>query len=370
MNSFGKGISGNKTQLETLQKIYNSNKVPHAILFSGLQGCGKFAVAMEFALLANQKSILKNPSVQAKLTRLEEPFVKFIFQLPRGKGELSDDLPFAKLSNEQIENIREELNKKIANPYYQMQIEKANNIKVTSIREIRKFLANNYDDIETRFVIINDAHLMNAESQNALLKNLEEPPPGNIFILITHHKNYLLPTIKSRCWQIDFSPLSEKDVSDILVNRFEIDKQIADKVSHFSDGSVTQAINLIENDFEYMIDSAITILRYSLGRRYNTALNKLNEILENNGKVTFRFILLMILKWLNDVIRNKIANNNYYFSNHSETLIKFNKNFPKADLQQISINIEKYISSMDNNVHLNVISANVIFELATIAIRK
>lgn len=63
-----------------------------------------------------------------------------------------------------------------------------------------------------RFVIIEDAHALNAAAANALLKTLEEPPHHTKFFLITHNRNTLLPTILSRCQTVNFSPLSAQQI--------------------------------------------------------------------------------------------------------------------------------------------------------------
>jgi len=67
--------------------------------------------------------------------------------------------------------------------------------------------------------LIFDAHYLSigdGASANALLKILEEPPGKTTFILVTDHKSILLPTIQSRCQQIDFPPLSDEKLNPIL----------------------------------------------------------------------------------------------------------------------------------------------------------
>jgi DNA polymerase-3 subunit delta' len=55
--------------------------------------------------------------------------------------------------------------------------------------------------------IIDEAELLDDSGQNAMLKTLEEPPPGTVIILVTQHEERLLPTIRSRCQRIAFGPL-------------------------------------------------------------------------------------------------------------------------------------------------------------------
>lgn len=77
---------------------------------------------------------------------------------------------------------------------------------VENIRSIKKFLSQKPYSHQSKIVYIPDADLLNIESQNTLLKSLEEPGPENYFILTTGHLGSILPTIISRCQLIRISP--------------------------------------------------------------------------------------------------------------------------------------------------------------------
>lgn len=81
---------------------------------------------------------------------------------------------------------------------------KKTQISVAQIRELTDFLSlSSHQNSGVRVVLINPAELLNQASANALLKILEEPAPGVIFILIAHQLQRLLPTIISRCQKIN-----------------------------------------------------------------------------------------------------------------------------------------------------------------------
>tara|TARA_Y100001978_G_scaffold186618_1_gene186515 strand:+ start:427 stop:1377 length:951 start_codon:yes stop_codon:yes gene_type:complete len=84
-------------------------------------------------------------------------------------------------------------------------------IRINQIRSINTFLSRVSIEANKKFVVINDAHLLNESSSNSLLKTLEEPSNG-IFILITTKINLILDTIISRCQKIKFSSSSFKDL--------------------------------------------------------------------------------------------------------------------------------------------------------------
>ena len=362
-------IIGQNRAVDTLKSFYNSGRIPHAFLFSGIEGVGKHSTAIWFAKMLNSGEA-RSTKVIAGIEKLAEPFVKFIIPLPRGKSETPDDHPTAKLSGDEIENLQLQIQMKARNPYYKISLDRANNIKISSIRNIRKFLSLNYEDVKYRFIIISDAHLMSVESQNALLKSLEEPPEGIIFFVITSNKDKLLQTIQSRCWHVDFAPLQSKDVVAIVKQYYNYsDEQMIMRAAHFSDGSVLKTVNLIENGIDELLKTAITILRYSLGRRYNTAINTLQKVSADYSIDIYKIVIILILKWFDDILKEKLDTGEYYFEEYVDTLQKFNENFPKADIQKTVNSIERLISSVDVNIHLNVITANIIFEISYLSLR-
>jgi len=356
---------------EILTRIIESKRIPHAFIFYGQEGVGKFFTAIQFAKLINSNyDYHSNETIWKRISALQEPYIKLILPLPRGKGETGDDSATEKLSNEVIELIREEIQKKSLNPYYKINIENANLIKISSIRDIRKFVNINIDEMEYRFIIISDAHLMNEQAQNALLKNLEEPPEGIIFILLTSDKNKLLPTIQSRCWQIQFGPLSELAIKEILESYFSIKREIVEKVIPFVEGSPLNAIDLIQNDFENGLQRTVSFLRYSLAKRYNSAYRELIAFKENNEDYSIKILIMLIKIWLNDVIKNKYTiNNEYYFNDYRETFIKFNAKFQKISISNIYQTLESLDNYVNRNLNLNVLYLNLIFEVASLSIR-
>lgn len=358
-------VKGQTSALNILFNIYSSKRIPNAILLTGIEGVGKFYSAIQFLKLLNGNS----DTINNKISILSEPFIKLIFPLPRGKSESNFDMPLDKLTQDEIETINEQLKEKSLNPYHQISLKNANNIKINSIREINKVLSLNYDEIQFRGIILLDAHKMSIEAQNAFLKNLEEPPNGVIFILISSHPDKLLTTIKSRCWTINFSPLPETEIKKILKYQYKYSEENISEVLPFVNGSVTNAVFLLENNFEKYIQKAITILRYSLAGKLFTATKEFSSLLENNTGNDLSTIIDLIITWFNDTLRSKYEINNIKFYNYKDTLEKFNNRFRKSDINEIIAKLVLLRDAADRNVNLNLIMMNVIFELASIGMK-
>ena len=366
--NYWSGIYGQTSVINILNRLLDNFSIPHAFLFTGLPGVGKEFTAIRFAqtLNSNNETTADSERISNLISNFTEPYVKYILPLPRGKNETDTSGPFEKLSAEENETYWEELGKKIKNPYYKIQMQRASNIKISSIRDINKFLSMNYSDIKYRIILISDAHLMNEEAQNALLKNLEEPPEGIIFILCTPYPDLLRETIRSRCWKVPFQPLMVEDITKILTEYFAVDNKLAKEVSTFSGGSVTAALKLIDQDFELLRDRTIYILRYSFGRKYHSAVSEFTNILSDNSAETLRLLIQMMITWLNDVQKFRFNIGDYYFNKHIETLQKFNKRFPDIDIQKTIFNLDRMASSVQSNINQNLIILNIIFELSAL----
>lgn len=367
MNNKWKGIYGQQSVLAILDKLILSNNIPHALLFTGIDGVGKEYTAIKFAIAANTIGLINKEYLDQFISNYSEPYIKYIYPLPRGKNETDESTPYEKLSLDDLDLIKEELQKKKENPYYKLSIPKASKIKVNSIRDIKKFLSLNYSDIRYRVVLISDAHLMNDEAQNALLKNLEEPPEGVIFILITPYPGLLRETIRSRCWDMNFSPLNNYELKDVLVTHYKVDSSLAETVTPFSNGSVSNALNLLETDFNFLLEKVISILRYSFAKKYHSAMDEISYFLKEDSANRMRILIQMIIIWLNDIQRQRIGNINYFFAKYTETLEKFNLRFPLINLNDTVVRIDYFGSIIQKNINLNLIAINIIYELSALA---
>ncbi|HEU5360880.1 MAG TPA: DNA polymerase III subunit delta' [Candidatus Deferrimicrobiaceae bacterium] len=90
------------------------------------------------------------------------------------------------------------------------------NILIDDIRRLQEELSLKAFSDRPRAVVVAPADRMTVQAANALLKTLEEPPPGTHLLLVAHRISRLPPTIVSRCQKVSFSPLPSKEVEEIL----------------------------------------------------------------------------------------------------------------------------------------------------------
>lgn len=215
-------IIGQSFAKKYLSNSIKKDKINHAYLFEGIDGVGKSTFAKEFA-----KYLLKTEHI--------ENSPDYINIEPQG----------ASIKIAQIRNLQTDV---IIKPHGDYKI-----------------------------YVINNAEKMTMESQNALLKTLEEPPIYVIIILITNNKNSLLDTIKSRCDIVKFLPIPLVELKTYLEDR-GIDEKKASMLSTFSRGSISKALELSES-------SDFMIMREDIQNNIQTMLEKnVVEVLELPNK--------------------------------------------------------------------------------------
>jgi DNA polymerase-3 subunit delta' len=122
--------------------------------------------------------------------------------------------------------------------------ELARNISVDQIRGLQRLFSTTPSLSGRRIVVIDSADDLERGAANALLKNLEEPPPGTLFLLVTHAPSRLLPTIRSRCRILRFPALGEDRMRAILKAQLDddVDEQEIASLLKAGEGSPGRAL--------------------------------------------------------------------------------------------------------------------------------
>src|SRR5688500_10204765 len=77
---------------------------------------------------------------------------------------------------------------------------------------------------------------------NKLLKQIEEPPPNTLFILVAENESAILPTILSRCQLVKVPPLKTKEIEEALINRNKTQADTARQIASVSEGNYREAL--------------------------------------------------------------------------------------------------------------------------------
>ena len=157
-----------------------------------------------------------------------------------------------------------------------------------------------------RVIIVDAADDLNANSANALLKTLEEPPARAVFFLVAHQPQKLLPTIRSRCRKLAFSPLAPAVLGDLVpqISGSAIDDAAIARAA----GSVRRALRLGNPGFRAFLGVIDDILG-SLPKRRHAEIDKIAELTRTGpeGEQALADFLEITEIWLHDAIRAQAA---------------------------------------------------------------
>lgn len=157
-------------------------------------------------------------------------------------------------------------------------------LAVDEIRRIGHFLSLTAPDGAYRVVIVDPADDLRASAANALLKNLEEPPPATVFILICHGLGRLMPTIRSRCQVIRFDALSDSELGAVLDSVGGVPANIdRAELLRRAQGSARQAIVLHQHGGLEIVSTLADVLRNPADIRTQ---HKLAEAISGREKAT------------------------------------------------------------------------------------
>lgn len=179
-------IIGHEMQRAEVMNAAAGPRMHHGWILSGPKGIGKASLARQIAL-----SLLAGE-----------------------RGEIGPDHPTAHLVAAQSHPDYAELVRLEKDTG-----EKARNITVDQVRGLHRLLETAPSLSERRVILIDSADDLERGGANALLKNLEEPPKSTIFLLISHSPSRLLPTIRSRCRMLRFSPLADDAMRRVIALR-------------------------------------------------------------------------------------------------------------------------------------------------------
>ncbi|MBN2406808.1 MAG: AAA family ATPase [Elusimicrobia bacterium] len=203
-------IEGHRKNIGLIKKMLSESRLPHALLFSGIEGIGKRLTATALAAAVNcekrsEEGACGECESCRKLRAGTHPSVKFIGS---PKNESGIEAVFGAGSVINISNIvsADEDNKK----------RKTAKINIYQVREIIRDASLRAYGRSSKVYIIDDISEASTEALNCLLKVLEEPPAGTFFILVTSRIQALLSTITSRCQRLEFNPLGEEELKRVL----------------------------------------------------------------------------------------------------------------------------------------------------------
>jgi DNA polymerase-3 subunit delta' len=270
-------VRGHEAQLRAFELAVQRNRVAHAYLFVGPAGVGKRLFAGELA-----KALLCED--------------------PPGQLDACDHCPGCL----QVEAGTHPDFVATGRPEEKLEL------PIEVIRELCRSFALKAARGRGKVAILDDANDLNEEAANCFLKTLEEPPPRSVLILIGSSRERQLPTILSRCQVVQFAPLPEAVVADVLRGQELPDPALFDRLARLSGGSPGQALALADPklwEFRRTFLEGLTKPRpdsVALGR---ALLEFVEEAGKDSGAQRRRaaVVLRLLIEFLDDALRLRLG---------------------------------------------------------------
>ena len=301
-------IKGQEFAKKYMINSINKGKINHAYMFEGIEGIGKETFAYDLAKIL-----------------LETPHLENAPDCIRVKPE-------------------------------------GNSIKIAQIRNLQSDIVIKPHK-KYKIYIIDKAEKMTLEAQNALLKTLEEPPEYAIIILVTNNKEGLLPTIRSRCEIVKFTPIPFIEIKNYLINQ-GIEPNRANLLSSFSRGSMKKALELASsNEFYEMKENVQKYIETILSKNMVEILDIPTQIEQYKGEIIN--VLDMMINYFRDIMICKEHVNKSMIIN-ADKLVFIQNMSSKITYSQVSKiidiieDIKKKIRSNCNfNISIQVMALNI-----------
>ena len=254
-------VIGQKEAQQRLKQLVDEQRIPHAMLITGPEGCGKMAMALAFAsfLLGERwdgRSLLGSEAeianAEAMLRKWAHPDLHFSFPIIKPKNAGSD----RKVACD--EYIKEWGQLLEGGPYFTleqwMKLMNAENQQAQIFEAESDALAHKLYIKSTmggyKVSLIWLPERMNATCANKLLKLLEEPPMKTVFLLVSEHPELLIDTIRSRVQRFDMRRIDDADIEQALIEKRSIVPADAHRIARIAAGNWLKALETLSADNE------------------------------------------------------------------------------------------------------------------------
>ena len=306
-------ILGHEKPLNTINAYIEGSCFSGGYIFSGPEGIGKKTVAKIIAQKLNCTAQSEKPC-----------------------GSCSSCLKIEKLQHPDLHIIESD----------------ASQIKIEDIRNLQREASFRPYEGLMKVFIIDDAHRLNPESANSLLKILEEPPSKSLIILITHKPQNIFKTILSRCKVIRFSPLAITRLEDVLIKDYLIERAAAHFLSFYAEGRLGLALRLK--------DTKIFEEKNKIFDSFMHSAKPLDRNLATQNKEQLRSYLNILASCFRDIylLKAGISDTELIHLDRRNDLLKLMHEFSFRQLDSILTVISESVLYLENNINSKLLLHN------------
>jgi DNA polymerase-3 subunit delta' len=293
---------GNPRIVTAIRGMLTGERVPHAMLFSGPHGVGKFTLARMFAQAANCQRLPDDfcgecdPCRRIGILADLRPLIEQGLTLRGDRPDAAtvERMPLLVETHPDVWAVVPDpvrIKEPVAHPM----------LRVGQLRAVQR--AAFFKPLGRRRVFILDgAETMRWDLASIFLKVLEEPPESATLIMLAPSPFQLLPTIRSRCLQFSFTPLATDEVEEILRVRTEMKPAERKLAAQYSEGSPGAAMDLNVEVTTKLRRDALTVLERAVELRGVSNLFAGTSALAKSQEIPFEKVLEVFYSLLTDLL--------------------------------------------------------------------
>jgi DNA polymerase-3 subunit delta' len=293
-------IPGHREIKGKLLRSVRDERVSHAQIFAGPDGCGSMALALAYAKYIGCENRTEHDSCGVckscvKHEKMIHPDLHFVFPVFKGKKTNEP------VSDNYIEEWREFVKK---SPFFTIttwldfiEVENSQGMIYTAeAAEIIKKLSLKSYESEFKIMIIWLPERMNQTISNKLLKMIEEPPEKTLFLLVSEEPDKIIPTILSRCQLVKIPSFNNRDIAKYLVETSGLTSDAAADIARVSNGSIMRAIELSENQeaTHASLERFKSLMRFAWKRDIISLISWADEIAATGREPQKNFVLFSL----------------------------------------------------------------------------
>ncbi len=340
--------------------------IPHAQLFCGPEGIGKFPLALAYAQYLNCEHPLPDDACGTcpscvKYNHLTHPDLHFVFPIVKKsakKKEVCDDY---------ITEWRSFVNDR---PYFNLNqwlshIDAENSQGLIYAKEsdeiIRKLNMKIYE-ARYKVMIIWLPEKMHESCANKLLKIIEEPSPNTLFLLVSDSPDNIINTIQSRCQRINIHGIDDRDISEALTKKYMLEPSTADNVAHLACGSYVKALDIISLNEEnkYLFNLFVQMMRSSYARDIKQ-IKQIGNDLAAIGRERQKNFLMYAQRMIREYFVSNFHNPQMVYLNQDEN--NFGVRFAPFINERNIVDFMDELSLAERHIEQNVNAKIVFFDL-------
>lgn len=367
-------VIGQHEAKQRLRQLADEQRIPHALMFTGPEGCGKLAMALAFAsfLLGERwdgNSLLSTSgqiaNAEVMLAKWGHPDLLFSYPVIKPKGSSGDYKP---TSDDYARQWRQLLS---TGPYFTlnqwMQLMGAENqqamiYEAESDRLAHKlYMKSSMGGYKVSLIWLPER--MNLSCANKLLKLLEEPPQATVFLLVSERPEQLLETIRSRVQRFYMHRIGDDDIQQALRERRGLDEDNARRIARTAAGSWLKALEEIDADNENheFFNLFVTLMRKAYARDVK-ALRKWSEAVAAFGREKQKRLLTYMLRMVRENFMYNFHNPELCYMTQEEE--QFAKNFARFINERNILPMQQRLQRMIRDIGQNANGKIQFFDMA------